>query len=195
MRANNALVHERKTYSKAISWMWAELMYRRPFGPAWRTVRRSNLRWWKKCKASMFREVFALRTVWSQVADRPYLTDWCLDRTREVLFWFYFLNCGPSRAWVRTVLSTNILYCGLSGVQVWTVHSTNFSKCAESAKLRFGLVLCIADRPILRGRPSASLFWMFLHFYNRYSHWDSCADGSGLYCNRPRVPGKGAIGP
>jgi hypothetical protein len=46
MRANNALVRERKTYSKAISWMWAELSYRGSSGPAWRTVHRSNLRWW-----------------------------------------------------------------------------------------------------------------------------------------------------
>jgi hypothetical protein len=51
MRDNNALVHERKTYSKAISWMWAELRYRGPSGPAWRTVRRSNFRWWAETRS------------------------------------------------------------------------------------------------------------------------------------------------
>jgi hypothetical protein len=45
-----------------------------------------------------------------------------------------------------------------------TIHSINFSKHAESAKLRFGSVLCITDHSTLRGRSSASHFWMLWHF-------------------------------
>ena len=31
--------------------MWSELRYRGPSGPAWRTVRRSNLRWWAETRS------------------------------------------------------------------------------------------------------------------------------------------------
>jgi hypothetical protein len=41
----------KETYSKAISWMWAELRYCGPSGPAWQTVRRSNLRWCAKTRS------------------------------------------------------------------------------------------------------------------------------------------------
>jgi hypothetical protein len=153
MRANNALVCERKTYSKAISWMWAKLRYRRPSGPAWWTVRRSNLRWWA--------ETWSFCVSWSFcTADRlvpggrSSVVEGLVfgqNSSSSVLVLFFEL---------RTIRGLSADRPQYKYFVLRTVHSTNFSKCVESAKLRFGSVLCIADRPTLRGRPSASHFWM-----------------------------------
>jgi hypothetical protein len=160
MRANNALVRERKTYSKAICWMWAELRYRGPSGPAWRTVRRSNLRWWTEMRSFCLSRSFC-------TTDRlvpgggPSIVEGLVfgqNSRSPVLVLFFEL---------RTVRGLSADRPQYKYFVLRTVRSTNFRKCAESAKHRFGSVLCIADRPTLRGRPCTSHFWMLWHFYNR----------------------------
>jgi hypothetical protein len=66
---------------------------------------------------------------------------------------------------------------------VRTIRSTNFSKCAESAKLRFGSSQTV--RPWGADRPQV-IFECSDIFITVYSRWDSCAYGPGLYC-RPSV--------
>jgi hypothetical protein len=141
--------------------MCAELRNRGPSGPAWHTVCRSNLRWWAEtCSFRVSRSFYTADHLVS--GGGPSVVEGLVfGQNSGCSVLVSFLNCGPSGAWVRTVCSTN------------------FSKCVESTKLLFGLVLCIVDHPALRGRPSASHFWMLWHFY---SHWDSCADGPGLNC-------------
>jgi hypothetical protein len=100
MRANNTLVRERKTYSKAISWMWAELRYRGPSGPAWRTVRRSNLRWWAETQC--FCVTWSFCTADRLVPDcGPSVVEGLMfgqnSRSSVLVFFFELRTCwGPS---------------------------------------------------------------------------------------------------
>jgi hypothetical protein len=114
---------------------------------------------------------------------RPFVPRWRTVRTWRTGVWIelekvmfcFFLNCGPSGAWVRTVLSTNILYCGLSIVQI----SANVQSQQNFVLAQFYVSHIV--RPW--GADRLQVFFECSDiFITVYSRWDSCADGPGLYC-------------
>jgi hypothetical protein len=69
----------------------------------------------------VFHRVFVLRTVWSQVADRSLLKDWCLDKTRKLCFGFHFGTVGRPGP-----------ECGSCSLQIFSIADHPGSRCGPS---------------------------------------------------------------
>jgi hypothetical protein len=185
MRANNALVRKRKTYSKVISWIWAELMYRGPSGPAQRTVHRSNLRWWIETRS--FYVSWSFYTTDRLVASGgPSVVEGLLfgQNSRSSVLVFFFE--------LRTVrgLSVDRLgsRCGPFAVQI----SANVQSQQNFVLAQFYVSQTV--RPWGADRPRV-IFECSDIFITIYSRWDSCGTVWACITDHPHVRRKGAIGP